>query len=482
MTSDLFGFVDRWLRSLAYDVLCLRDRLSGWKRQRGNFLAGLDLDAAARDRNTEAALRRILTHAYESSPYYSDLWRTIGFRPSSSLTPDDLRQLPFLTKDIIKQKKELIASSLFRISALDLSYTGGTTGTQTSFFLDHTCTVSRVGRQWGILEKCGYRPGMRRGLVWGVQTDLPDRSVKSSLTQWFRRYASSQETLACSVMSESAMLEYHTRLLRFRPDVLYGYPSALIQFGRFIDERGLAPVRVERTFTTAERLSDDHRRELTRLYGGEVFNLYCTREYGCIGFECGRHQGFHIDTGSVIVEIVKDGQRVEPGESGEIVITDLLNYGMPFIRSRTGDMGSLAPQPCECGSHLPVLKALDGRSSDLIYRPDGAVVPSLMLTDLFMDMPSIRYFQFVQESVNRLDVLLVVTDDFSEQTRAEVVRQVRQLMGEESAIQVRLVDEISRNPRSGKLREVVSTVDPGELARLNGAPAGQSRSIASVEK
>ena len=117
-----------------------------------------------------------------------------------------------------------------------------------------------------------------------------------------------------------------------------------------------------------------------------------------------------------------------------------------------------SPQPCECGSPLPVLKRLDGRSSDLLYRPDGSVVPGLMLTDLFRDLPSIRFLQFVQESAKQLDVLLVVTDAFSEQVRTEVVRQVRELMGDDIAVRVKLVDEIERNPRSGKLQEVICTV------------------------
>jgi phenylacetate-CoA ligase len=309
-----------------------------------------------------------------------------------------------------------------------------------------------------MLELCGYRPGVRRAMVWGVHDDLPPQSLRGTFKQWFRRYASSQETLCCVVMNERLMMDYHQRLLRFRPEVLYGYPSALTQLGRFIEDRRLEPIRVKAVITTAERLSGANRRQLIRMYGGEVFNLYCTREHGCIGFECERHQGLHIDTGSVFLETIKDGRPVEPGQPGEIVITDLLNYGMPFIRSRMGDVGVRSPQPCECGSPLPVLKRLDGRSSDLLYRPDGSVVPGLMLTDLFKDLPSIRFLQFVQESVKQLDVLLVVTDAFSEQVRTEVVREVRELMGDDIAVRVKLVDEIERNPRSGKLQEFICKV------------------------
>jgi phenylacetate-CoA ligase len=272
-------------------------------------------------------------------------------------------------------------------------------------------------------------------------------------------------------MEEHAMREYHSRLLQFRPSVIYGYPSALTELGRFIEDHGLERIRVRGIITTAERLTLAYRRQLGRMFGGEVYDLYATRDYGCIGFECRRHEGFHIDVGSVFVEIV-DGERpVKAGESGEIVITDLLNYGMPFIRSRTGDLGALTSEPCECGSPLPLLKGLEGRSSDVVYRPDGSVVPGLILTDFCADIESIRLIQFVQKSVDRIEVLVVATESFSEQARNEIVRHVRQIMSDDIAVHVERVDDLERNPRSGKLREIVCTVDPEELTAGGAPPA-----------
>lgn len=467
----VFEQTDQALRSIAYDILCRRDRLSGWKPHRDVFLRSLTKDLNSLNRDVLVSLQKLIKHAYDSCPYYRGVLEEVGIRSSSSFCPEDIDLLPFLTKETIREKKSMMVSKRFGSSELDLSYTGGTTGTQTSFYLDHACRTARVGRQWGILKMCGYQPGMRRGLVWGVHEDLPAEGLHSSFKQRFRRYASSQETLCCTVMNNQMLMDYHGTLLRFRPEVLYGYPSALAQLGRFIEDRGLEPIRVTTIITTAERLSDANRRHLIRCYGGKVFNLYCTREHGCIGFECELHQGFHVDSGSIYMEIVKDGKRVRPGQPGEIVITDLLNYGMPFIRSRTGDIGMYSQRPCECGSPLPLLMELDGRSSDLLYRPDGSVVPGIMLTDLFMDLPAIRFTQFVQKRVEELDVLMVVTEAFSDLEQTEVVRQVRELMGDKITVRVKLVEEIPRNPRSGKLREIICTVDSLEFARENGFPS-----------
>ena len=451
--------MDRFLRATAYDIVCRRDKISGWKRSRDALRASLHQDLGTLAREADASLQRIVTHAYASCQYYRRLWDDAGFRPSALRGIADLQHLPFLTKEIIRDHKAQIVSARYAAEELELSYTGGTTGTQTSFYLDRACRVARFGRQWGMHELCGYRPGMRRALVWGVHADLLPGRARDGFKRAFRRYASSEEALACTVMRQDLMREYCGRLLSFRPQVMYGYPSALTELGQFIEEQGLAPIRVGTIITTAERLSDANRTQLHRLFGGEVFALYGTREYGCIGFECARHKGYHIDVGSVVLEIVNEGRPARAGESGEIVITDLLNYGMPFIRSRTGDMGALSPGPCPCGSPLPLLRSLDGRMSNVVYRPDGSFVPGLMLTDLFMELPAIRYLQFVQESIDRLEVRLVVAGPFSDALRAHVLREVREIMGEEIAIDIRLVDDIERNPRSGKIQEVICKVD-----------------------
>ena len=161
-----------------------------------------------------------------------------------------------------------------------------------------------------------------------------------------------------------------------------------------------------------------------------MFDLYCTREHGCVAFECRKHDGLHIDTGSVFVEITRNGKRVAPGETGEITITDLANYGMPFIRSRTGDLGALTTRPCPCGLPFPLLAGLDGRAIDCIYTPSGSTVSGLMLSDLFVELPGLRLLQFVQDSLSRLDVNVVTTADLSSEVEQKMIHEVRELVGQ----------------------------------------------------
>jgi phenylacetate-CoA ligase len=444
------------LRPFAYDVISRRDGLAGWQSHRASFRRLVAQDAAAIERQSLSALSRMLAHAYADVPFYRKKWTSMGYAPSPQVTLEELRRLPLLTKvDIRERKAEMVAASISK-SAMHLDYTGGTTGTQTSFYRDDACRVARVGRQWGALERCGYDPGDKRALIWGVHTDI-DMSGTGRLKQWLRKYASADEAMCCTVMTRDEMLAYHRRLWDFRPKVIYGYPNAIEQFATFV-ERHLVPFTVERIICTAEKLHDRQRDLFARVFGGEVFNLYCSREHGCVAFECERHDRFHVDAGSVIVEILRDGRPAAPGESGEIVVTDLLNYAMPFIRYVTGDVATASEGACDCGCPLPTFSRLDGRTADTLYRTDGSRVAGLMLEDLFMELPVIKHVQFVQHDKTSIDLNVVAPSGASDDIRAAMVAEVRSIMGPDVEVRLHFVRDIPRNPRSGKYQSVICTI------------------------
>lgn len=465
---------DAWLRAATYRLLTWRDGRQDWCRHRQAFLETVGSAGAESPRAVPAGLRRIVEHAYRTVPYYYDAWRAMGFDPSRAFTLEAFGLLPLLRKEDIRTRKPDLVSRAHDVRALDVDYTGGTTGTQTQFYRDRACGVARLGRQWGVLERCGHRVGDRRGVVWGVHAEAGvhrGRSWRGAI----RAYGAAHEAICCTSMSAGDMREFHGRLRRFRPRTLYGYPSALAELAEFVRAAGLPPICVARIFCTAERLTDAHRRLLRDVFEGEVFNLYCSREHGCVAFECERHEGLHIDTGSVFVEVVRDGRPVEPGESGEIVITDLLNYGMPFIRHATGDMAAVVAGRCECGLSLPRLARLDGRTTDRLYRPDGRTVTGLMLTDLFADIGQVRVAQFVQTTLDTIDVNVVTDGEIGLPVRARMLREVRDIIGPEIRIRIRPVDDVPRNPRSGKYQEVIcrlaEPVASATAPAMNGAEA-----------
>ena len=450
--------IERILRRASYRLIAYRDGHAGAFTYKKEFEV---LAAATRDAiesHSYEKLKRILGHAYRTSDFYRESWRAIGFNPADMQNATELTRLPILKKAAIQDNKDALASDRLPKNKLETSYTGGSSGNPTSFYRDRACASQRVGRQLAILERCGYRLGDPCGLVWGIHAETPGNAHWFALRQRFRKFASGKEALCCTVMHPEQMKDFHRRLKRFGPRVLYGYPNAMTHFAEFIVSEGLEPIRVDRILCTAERLSPDQRARLTEIFGGEVFNLYCTREHGCIGFECKEHRGFHVDAGSVHLEVVSNGRAVGRGQSGKIVVTDLLNYGMPFIRYEIGDVGVLSEEPCRCGCHLPVLRELGGRVSDLLIRPDGSTVAGLMLIDMFMDNPKIGAMQIVQEEPTRLDVFLEVGQRFDHNDRMMVKREFRAYLGQDMDVSLNIVAEIPRNPNSGKFQEVICRV------------------------
>jgi phenylacetate-CoA ligase len=294
-----------------------------------------------------------------------------------------------------------------------------------------------------------------------VRADLAAPTASWSFRQSLRRFGENQDVLACATITERDLADFYRTLRESRPPVMYGYPSALAELATYILEDHRAPLRGSVTITTAERLTEHQRQLFRRAFGGEVFNLYCSREHGCIGFECPRHHGFHIDAESVFVEITRDGAAVGPGQTGEITITDLVNRGMPMIRHVTGDIGQLPAEPCACGSHLPLLVGLNGRDADVIYTPDGRRIPGVpLLLELFVDIAAIRSVQFVQDAVESVEVRVIAPNGLSDPDEQRARAELRRHLGEAIEIRIRVVPSIDRSPASGKIREIISHVKP----------------------
>jgi phenylacetate-CoA ligase len=166
----------------------------------------------------------------------------------------------------------------------------------------------------------------------------------------------------------------------------------------------------------------------------------------------------HISAEDIVVEIVDaSGKQLPPGASGEIVITHLATGDFPFIRYRTGDIGTLDAQPCRCGRGLPLLKDVQGRTTDFVVALDGTIMHALALIYVVRDLPGIRRYKIVQESRTLTRVLVVPGPEFSNVVREQIVTGLTARLGEGVTIDVETVTEIAAES-SGKFRYVVSHV------------------------
>ena len=210
-------------------------------------------------------------------------------------------------------------------------------------------------------------------------------------------------------------------------------------------------------FVTSECLYDHQRKQIERTFGCRVANGYGGRDAGFIAHECPMGS-LHITAEDLIVELIDaDGQPVPAGQPGEIVVTHLATRDFPFVRYRTGDVGVMDDRACACGRGLPTLREVQGRTTDFVVAMDGTVLHGLALIYVVRDLPGIRTFKIVQESLDRTRVSIVPEDGFDDRARITIREGIQARLGRNVAVDVDLVESIAAE-RSGKHRYVKSMV------------------------
>ena len=163
--------------------------------------------------------------------------------------------------------------------------------------------------------------------------------------------------------------------------MLFGYPSSLSLIAQHARQKNVAMnnLGIKVAFVTSEKLYDEQRAIISEVFGCSVANGYGARDAGFIAHQC-PSGSLHISAEDIIVETVRpDGIPAAAGEAGEIVVTHMATVDFPFVRYCTGDMGVLSDEPCACGRSLPVLKEVQGRTTDFVVARDGTVMHGLAL-------------------------------------------------------------------------------------------------------
>jgi phenylacetate-CoA ligase len=267
-------------------------------------------------------------------------------------------------------------------------------------------------------------------------------------------------------MGDRENAECCDQINRFRPNAIIGYTSMLVDLARFArDNPGALRWKARTLVTAAEGLQTGQRKLLTDSLVDEVFLSYGSREFMGVGMECGRHNGYHIHTDNVVVEVVDDTGRPAPaGESGRIVITDLRNLATPFIRYEIGDFGTMADTgpggACSCGLPFPLLKSVDGRLQDVIYTSGGGKVTGLYITYVMRQFDWIEGYQVVQDNRESILVKLLTGRELTPDATSGIDALLREKLGAEMRIDYERVDELTRRA-SGKIQLVVSSIGEG---------------------
>ncbi len=344
-------------------------------------------------------LTHILDVAYRKIPYYKAAFDKVGVLPSDIKNAADMLALPVLEKRDLQAHLPAMLNPDWPKDKLVFDKTGGSTGTPVHYYYSMDRKWSRQAAAVRHDRWTGYDIGDARAALWGAARDMPALGSKTALKQRLRALIFPKELLLNTVeMTPEIMLDFNRKLKKYRPSVILAYANAMALFAAFLKSAGATAYSPKAIISSAEMLRPEDRTLIEAVFDAPVFDRLGCREVALIASECPVHDGMHVNAESLHLEIVRGDQHVEPGETGEILVTDMLNEAMPLIRYRLGDTATWLPGHCECGRNLPRITGLAGRVTDFLLGMDERFCSGAALTALIVSArPSLGQIQIIQE-------------------------------------------------------------------------------------
>jgi len=409
----------------------------------------------------EERLGFILERAATRVPWYRDHWaqrRRHGDRAS----PELLENWPVLEKETLRHDARAFVADDVDIRRMFHEQTSGTTGKPLDIWRSRLTVRS-------LYALASARTRIWEGIPDGVRFARLGGQLVTPVSQrrppfWVWNAVMHQLYMSTYHLAPDLIPHYFDALVRYRIEYIAGYTSALVALAREALQLGRNDIRMLAAVTNAEPVRPDERQLISKAFHCPVRETYGMAETVAAGSECPAgtlHQwpeAGHIE----VSEPVADGAGVHDGASGEFLCTGLLNVDMPLIRYRVGDRGT-APRfrACACGRTLPVIDAVDGRTTDLLVTRDGRRV--FWLNPVFYGLP-VRETQIVQDSLDRITVRAVPAPGFGPATCRTISDRLRQRMGDVD-VDVQQVSEVPRTS-FGKLRAVVCNLSADEQRSL----------------
>lgn len=409
------------------------------------------LDRAALEVMQLRKLNELLAHCWAYVPFLQRHWREHGVAPGALQHPSELARYPVLTKALISRHYDDMIATNWRGRTLSKA-TGGSTGEPFRFEYTMDVYARRTAVMWRGYGWGGAHPGTRTGYLWGHPIG---GNRLSRLKDYFYHGAFNRHFFDAFSLTEENIDSTIDELVAYQPKAIVGYVTPLAILARRMIATNRSLEKPRGVLTGAEALSASERHDIHRAFGCPVFNTYGSREVMLMASECERHEGLHVNADHLILETLDaNGQCVPPGNSGDVAITDLHNYGMPMVRYMNGDRATYSINQCSCGRGLPLLASVDGRILDMLTTPDGRLIPGEYFPHLMKEFNAVKEFQVRQFAENSLEILLVIDSAERDATEERLRQQIQSQLGPLMRISFRQVQSVPLT-KSGKRRVTI---------------------------
>ena len=370
-------------------------------------------------------LKDIIKYAYNIIPGYQRKFDEAKVKPKDIRTKDDLYKLPIITREELQNNKDFINEKLIS----DILYTGGSTGTSLKYYESKDSGKIRWDSHLRGWFWNGYIPGKKLAVIASAQGVVEESNTINIIGDL------TTENLKKNV----------EKLLEFKPQHLRGYVGSLYILAKYCLDNNIKLDSIESVNPISENLYDYQRKAMQKAFKCEVFEEYCCNDGGACAWECEAHEGLHYFMERSIIENV----------NGEMVVTDLWNKAMPFIRYRVGDTATWVEKECECGRKSKIIREINGRTEDYVITPEGNKI--LRFDYIFKDTINVVEAQVVQKKLGEIIIRVVRRGDYKEKDENCIRREVHDKISPNLKVIFEYPLSIERE-KTGKFRAVKSYI------------------------
>lgn len=385
-------------------------------------------------------LQKLVSHCYKNVPYYTDLFDKLNLKPEDIKTKGDLKKLPYLDKNIVKDNfNKLIAKNKFK-HLCNVAETSGSTGTPLKLLRDYhsiNFESAALHRHYNKVSNFDNKKITLRGQV------IPVNKEKNVF--WEFNSVDNELIMSSYHLSEKTAEEYLDKIKAFNPSIIFAYPSSLYLLAKYAEAFDYK-FEFDAIFTSSEKLKDYQRDFIEKVFNCKIYDWYGQAERVAAIGQC-KNGTYHIIEDYSIVETIQN-------EDGyELVGTNLDNYVMPLLRYKTGDNVELSSKKCDCGCKFRTVSEIYGREENCIMTINGPQVAAF--DQIPRGVSNILETQFIQDKLGELIINITTNNDFSQNDKEKLLRNAFDRIPADIKVVVNQVSEIPRGA-NGKFVAVIN--------------------------
>jgi phenylacetate-CoA ligase len=429
------------VKKIYYDLIPFKYRYGKLFTETKNFLEQVDEWSYERSKEYQLdELKKLLIHCQNNVPYYGRLFSEYGFNPNIT-SFNDIKILPLLTKEIINENFDDLISKNFNGKKI-MFKTSGSSGNRLKFYGDDSMYKKEAAY---ILHSFNSHGGelYDKWSIW-----IRRHSPKDSTDIVVKDYELKRIYLSPFHLNDETIKFYVDLINDSKSTTIVTYPSTAYWLSCLLEKHNLKLPKVRAIHGASEKCLDSWGEKIKKVFGFNLKMHYGQVEKVSFMYQSSDSESYHEDLTYSYTEF---------DEKSTIIGTSFINYVMPFVRYKTNDIATLNNDVTLNVSRPLTVSKIDGRVDDMIVSENGTKIPSVNFYTVMSKVEEISMFQLYQKQNKDLYFKIVINQKFNEEVISHLNYEITKRVGN-LPINFEIVDEIPRDPKTGKIRCVITEI------------------------